>query len=133
MSGRRLDSTSATEDEVKDLILELQALLSNEVDKSRTNKGRKTHTLFIFTHNNMCYIAQFKPLFSYWVRCYCLIWFCLASFVIIVQVLEEICNHIKRLQREFGNLSKKICGLLGPQDTNSNVDFAEVLNLVMEL
>ena len=81
----------------------------------------------------MCYIAQFKPLFSFWVSCYCLTWLCLANFVIIVQVLEEIRNHIKRLQIEFDNLSKKICGLLGPQDTNSNVDFAEVLNLVMEL
>ncbi|XP_075669109.1 transcription factor ILI5-like [Castanea sativa] len=86
MSSRRLDSTIATEDEVKDLILELQALLSTEVDRSRTTK-----------------------------------------------VLEEICNHIKKLQKEVDNLSKKICGLLGPPDTSSNVDFAEVLKLVMEL
>ena len=41
MSGRRLDSTSATEDEVKDLILELQALLSNEVDDSGTTRVGK--------------------------------------------------------------------------------------------
>ncbi|XP_030954221.1 transcription factor ILI5-like [Quercus robur] len=86
MSSRRLDSTIATEDEVKDLILELQALLSTEVDRSRTTK-----------------------------------------------VLEEICNHIKRLQKEVDNLSKKICGPLGPPDTSRNVDFAEVLKLVMEL
>ncbi|KAL0014094.1 hypothetical protein SO802_001163 [Lithocarpus litseifolius] len=86
MSSRRLDSTIAIEDEVKDLILELQALLSTEVDRSRTTK-----------------------------------------------VLEEICNHIKRLQKEVDNLSKKICGQLGPPDTSSNVDFAEVLKLVLEL
>ena len=78
-------------------------------------------------------LVLLSPIFFFLVKCcYCLTWF-LANFVIIVQVLEEICNHIKRLQKEVDNLSKKICGLLGPPDTSSNVDFAEVLKLVMEL
>ena len=134
MSSRRLDSTIATEDEVKDLILELQALLSTEVDRSRTTKvGKLTLCIkaYIITY---VILVLLSPIFFFLVNCcYCLTWFCLANFVIIVQVLEEICNHIKRLQKEVDNLSKKICGLLGPPDTSSNVDFAEVLKLVMEL
>uniref|UniRef100_A0A2N9I4M0 BHLH domain-containing protein n=1 Tax=Fagus sylvatica TaxID=28930 RepID=A0A2N9I4M0_FAGSY len=81
MSSRRLDSTISTENELKDLILELQALLSTGVDQRRTTR-----------------------------------------------LLEEICNHIKRLQREVDNLSKRICGLLGPPGTSSTFDLAEVLN-----
>ena len=62
MSSRRLDSTIATEDEVKDLILELQALLSTEVDRSRTTKVGKL-TLCISIHNNICYIGIAQPHF----------------------------------------------------------------------
>ena len=62
MSSRRLDSTIATEDEVKDLILELQALLSTEVDRSRTTKVGKL-TLCISIHDKICYIGIAQPHF----------------------------------------------------------------------
>ncbi|GMH21433.1 hypothetical protein Nepgr_023275 [Nepenthes gracilis] len=45
-------------------------------------------------------------------------------------LLKEVCNHIRKLQREVDDLSGKICELLSAMDVNS-VD-AEILSAILQ-
>lgn len=95
-------STVATQGEIKDLILQLQALLSTEVNRSKTTKvgGKTTHSITLSLSLLNFYLST--------------------NFLItIVQLLKEICYHIKRLQTEVDDLSNTISARLAPSDDTS--------------
>ena len=69
MAGRALDSTVATEDEFRDVLLELQALLSSEANRSMKNKVRELTRVHRTTfHLSACFV--FLNFCLSWSLCY---------------------------------------------------------------